>query len=83
MSALAELRQTLRAIEEHLERSRGNLVRSRQSLTEAIATLTRLDPDNPETMVPPGLRRCDDQLEQTLTMVNHVLDSLRNFAARL
>ncbi len=83
MSALNELLLSLRAVEDHLRLARGHLVRGRETLTEAHAALARLDPDNPETVVPPGLSRADDQIERTLAIIDQVDDTLRGFASRL
>ncbi len=83
MSALGELRETLRTAEDSLERARGRLAHGRRCLTEAEAALMRIDPDHPETVVPPELRRADDQIERTLNVIEQVVDTLRNYSARL
>jgi hypothetical protein len=83
VSALGELIEALRAVEDQLGQARGQLAQGRKSLTEAEAALARLDPDHPETVVPPGLHRADDQIERTLTLVDHVTDTLRAFMTRL
>lgn len=83
MSALGELLQALHQVEENLDEARGQLVRSRTSLAEACAALRVLDPNHPETVVPPGLPRAQDQIERTLTLIDHVTDAIHGFAARL
>lgn len=83
MSALSDLVGLLRTAEEQLDLARGQLSRSRRSLSEAEAALAKLDPDHPETVVPPGMRRADDQIERTQAVIEHVTDALRDFATRL
>jgi hypothetical protein len=83
VSALGELLQALNLVEERLDQARGQLVRSRTSLTEACAALRLLDPNHPETVVPPGMHRAHDQIERTLALVDHVTDAIHGFAARL
>ena len=83
MSALNDLLLALRAVEDQLRLARGQLTQGRKALAEAHAALARLDPNNPETVVPPGLQRADDQIERTLTVIDHVDDTLRGFATRL
>jgi hypothetical protein len=83
VSALGELLQALHGVEESLDEARGHLVRARTALTEARSALRLLDPNHPETVVPPGLHRAHDQIERTLTLLDHVTDAIHNFAARL
>ncbi|MFR9730931.1 hypothetical protein ACL03H_17030 [Saccharopolyspora sp. MS10] len=83
MSALTELLAAVRATEAKLDEARRQLSTGRRALSETQAALARLDPDNPETVVPPELRRADDQLERTLTQLAQVAESLRAFATRL
>lgn len=83
MSALGEVLQTLQTVEDQLGRAQQHLVRGRRSLQEAEAALTRIDPDHPETVIPPGLPRAGDRIERTLTTVEHISDTLRDFASRL
>ncbi|MDR7301460.1 hypothetical protein [Haloactinomyces albus] len=83
MSALEELLQALQHVDDQLARGQQHLVHARRSLREAEAALTRIDPDHPETVVPPGLPRSKDRIEDTLTKVEHVTDALRDFASRL
>lgn len=83
MSALGELQQALRTAEENLERAQGGLARGRRSLTEAEAAMARIDPDHPDAVVPPALHRADDQIERTLNLVEQVIDTLRDYSARL
>ncbi len=83
MSALHEVLQALHSVEDRLEDARRHLAHGRRSLHEAEAALARLDPDHPQTVVPPGLTRAGDQIEHTLTSVDHVSDALRNFATQL
>lgn len=83
MSALSDLLGLLRTVEDNLDQANGQLVRSRRSLSEAEAALAKLDPDHPETVVPPGMQRADDQIERTQTIIEHVTETLREFSARL
>ncbi|GAA2783627.1 hypothetical protein [Saccharopolyspora taberi] len=83
MSALGELVEALRQVEERLDQVRGQLVQSRKSLAEAQSALAGLDPEHPETVVPPGLRRADDQIERTQGLVDHAVDTLRGFVTQL
>lgn len=83
MSALSELLGLLRTVEDDLDRAQGQLSRSRKSLSEAESALAGLDPEHPETVVPAGMRRADDQLERTQALVEHVSDALREFSTRL
>ncbi|MCI2423148.1 hypothetical protein MOQ72_37590 [Saccharopolyspora sp. K220] len=83
MSALDELIQALQLVAEHLEEAGVHLTTSRAALAEAEQALVKLDPEHPETVVPPGLRRADDQIERTQGMIEHVLNTVRDFATRL
>ncbi|MEU6127771.1 hypothetical protein ABZ805_01250 [Saccharopolyspora sp. NPDC047091] len=83
MSSLTELLAAVRATEAKLDEARRQLSTGRRSLSETQAALARLDPDNPETVVPPDLRRADDGLERTLESITHVVEALRAFAMRL
>ncbi|GAB2657939.1 hypothetical protein GCM10027271_15730 [Saccharopolyspora gloriosae] len=83
MSSLTELVAALRDTEAKLDEARQQLTTGRRALSETQAALTRLDPDHPETVVPPELSRADDQLERTLTTLSHVVETLRAFAMRL
>ncbi|RCW43652.1 hypothetical protein DFQ14_106130 [Halopolyspora algeriensis] len=83
MSALEELLQALRTVEDHLDRGQRHLAHAQRVLREAEVALTRIDPDHPETVVPPGLPHAQDRIEHTLTAVDHVAEALRDFAARL
>ena len=83
MSALGELRETLRTAEESLERAHGGLAHGRRCLAEAEAALARVDPDHPDAVVPPALHRADDQIERTLNLIEQVVDTLRDYSARL
>lgn len=83
MSALHELIHALRAVNDQLDEARQQLVRGRRCLREAEAALSRLDPDHPETVVPPGFARAGDQIEHTLSTVERVDEVLRDFESRL
>lgn len=83
MSSLTELMATLRATEAQLDEARRGIASGRRSLSEAKAALAKLDPDHPETVVPPEMSRADDQLERTSALVAHVTDALRTFSAQL
>jgi hypothetical protein len=83
VSSVSEVLQALRIVEDHLDQARGQLVRGRTALGEAEAALAHLDPHHPETVVPPGLQRADDQIERVLTLVEHCGDALNTFATRL
>jgi hypothetical protein len=83
VSTLEELIQTLRLVEEHLEEAGVHLVTSRTALAEAEQALVKLDPEHPETVVPPGLHRADNQIERTQGLIEHVLDTVRDFVTRL
>ncbi|WP_243790089.1 hypothetical protein [Saccharopolyspora gloriosae] len=83
MSSLTELVAALRDTEAKLDEARQQLTTGRRALSESQAALARLDPDHPETVVPPELRRADDQLERTLSSLSHVVETLRAFAMRL
>ena len=83
MSALGELRETLRQVETSLDRAHARLAHGRRRLTEAEVALARINPDHPEMVVPPELHRADDQIEHTLTLIEQVVDTLRDYATRL
>lgn len=83
MSTIEELIQMLRLVEEHLEEAGAHLITSRKALADAEQTLVKLDPEHPETVVPPGLHRSDDQIERTQGMIEQVLDTVRDFVTRL
>lgn len=83
MSAVSEVLQALQLVEGQLDEARGQLVVSRTALGEAEAALANLDPNHPETVVPPGLQRADDQIERVLTLIERCTDTLRTFATRL
>lgn len=83
MSALEELRAALRQVEERLDDAGGLLVRGRKALAEAEKALADIDPEHPEVLVPQGLRRADDQIERTLTHIEHITEALRGFEGTL
>ncbi|NYH79189.1 hypothetical protein FHR84_002523 [Actinopolyspora biskrensis] len=83
MSALQELQQALQTVSDQLEQTQRHLATSRTALHQAESALRGVDPDNPETVVPPGLHRADDQIGHTLSTVEHVSDAIRQFAAGL
>lgn len=83
MSALHELQHALHAVCDQLEQARQQLVHGRRCLEEAEAALSRLDPDHPETVVPPGFARARDEIERTLSRVERIGEVLRDFAGRL
>lgn len=83
MSALQEVLQALHTVEDHLRLARGQIMQGHRALGEARVALARLDPNNPDTVVPPGLDRAIEQLERTLSIIEHVDGSLREFASRL
>ncbi|WP_263250835.1 hypothetical protein [Saccharopolyspora rosea] len=83
MSALGELIEALRLVEERLDQARGQLAAGRREFDATRAALARLDPEHPENVVPPGFARADDQLERTQELIEHVQELLRTFASRL
>ncbi|QGK68613.1 hypothetical protein GIY23_02710 [Allosaccharopolyspora coralli] len=83
MSALHELLQALHGVEEHMTRARGELATSRSALVEAQAALASLDPHHPETVVPPGLFRADDQITRAIDLLDRSGALLGDFAGRL
>ncbi|WP_433871201.1 hypothetical protein [Saccharopolyspora sp. CA-218241] len=83
MSALGDVLEALRLVEERLDEARGQLAGSRELLGQAVTALTRLDPENPESVVPPGYGRADDQIERSQAAIEQIMDTLRDFAARL
>ncbi|SFE12965.1 hypothetical protein SAMN04487819_10883 [Actinopolyspora alba] len=83
MSALEELQQALRTVSDHLEQAQRQLVTSRTALHQAESALRRMDPDNPETVVPQGMHRADDQIERTLSTVERVDETVRRFVTGL
>jgi hypothetical protein len=83
VSTLGELLEALRQVEERLEEARGQVVHGQTALTEARAALSGLDPNHPETTVPPGLYRAHDQIERTRTLIENTLEAVQGFATRL
>jgi len=83
VSSLTELMARLRAVEAKVDEGRRGITVGRRSLAESKAMLARLDPDHPETVVPPEMARADDQLERTLAQLAHVSEALRTFSAQL
>ncbi|RKT83676.1 hypothetical protein SAMN05421805_110176 [Saccharopolyspora antimicrobica] len=83
MSALEELAQALDIVEQHLTDAGALLGTTRKSLGEAERALVKLDPEHPETVVPPNLHRADDQVERAQEMIEHILGALHDFTARL
>lgn len=83
MSSVGEILQALHRVEEQLDEARSQLVRGRTSLTQACDALRLMDPNHPETVVPPGMYRAHDQIERTLALVEHVTDAVTGFATRL
>lgn len=81
--SVGELREALRSVEDHLERALGQLGAGRTALTEATTALSRINPDHPETVVPPEAHRADEQIERTWTLVEQTLDTLRDYSARI
>lgn len=83
MSALVELLEALRLAEEHLDRARGQILHGQTALDQSVSAFATVDPEHPDTVVPPGLHRAEDQIERTLAQVDHVTDTLRSFRTRL
>lgn len=83
MSALEELAQALGDVERRLTDAGALLGTSRKSLGEAEQALIKLDPEHPETVVPPNLHRADGQVERAQEMIEHIQDALREFVTRL
>lgn len=81
--SVGELREVLRVVEQHLERALGQLGAGRTALTEATAALTRIDPNNPQTVVPPEAHRADEEFERIRAQIEHALDTLRDYSARI
>ncbi|MFC7341295.1 hypothetical protein [Saccharopolyspora griseoalba] len=83
MSALDETRAALSSVEQQLEEAGASLGTCRLRLEEARRALTRLDPEHPETVVPPGLPRSDDQVERVQNTIELITNTVRDFATRL
>ncbi|MER7081190.1 hypothetical protein SAMN02982929_04044 [Saccharopolyspora kobensis] len=83
MSALEELAQQLGVAEQHLTDVGALLGTTRKSLGDAERSLIKLDPEHPETVVPPSLHRADDQVARAQEMIENILETLRDFATRL
>ncbi|WP_019855591.1 hypothetical protein [Actinopolyspora mortivallis] len=83
MSAIQELQQALLTVSDQLEQTQRHLAVSRTALHQAESALRGVDPDNPETVVPAGLHRADDQIEHTQSTVERVAETVRQFAAGL
>ncbi len=83
MSALHELLQALHGVEGQVTRARGELATSRSALVEAQAALASLDPRHPETVVPPGLFRADDQITRAIDLLDRGGELLGDFTGRL
>lgn len=81
--SVGEVREVLRIVEEHLERALGQLGTGRTALSEATAALTRIDPNNPQTVVPPEAHRADEEFERVRAQIEHTLDTLRDYSARI
>lgn len=83
VSTLGELIQNLLTVEERLERAQAELATSRTALDQTETALARIDPEHPETVVPPGLHRANDQLERTQAAVDRVSELIREFRTSL
>ncbi|RRO15390.1 hypothetical protein EIL87_15090 [Saccharopolyspora rhizosphaerae] len=83
MSSLDELFQALQGIESRLEEAGAHLGTCQGKLDEARQALVRLDPEHPETVLPPGLPRTHDQVERAQRLVDLVRSTLRDFGTRL
>ncbi|MGW1679836.1 hypothetical protein [Saccharopolyspora sp. NPDC002376] len=83
MSVLEELVQALGVVEQHLADAGAHLGTSRTALGEAEQAMIKLDPEHPETVVPPSLHRADDQIERAQGMVEHLTNTLRDFVTQL
>ncbi|GAA2337975.1 hypothetical protein GCM10009854_12670 [Saccharopolyspora halophila] len=83
MSSIDELVATLSSVEQQLEEAGAHLGTCRLRLEEARRALTRLDPEHPETVVPPGLPRSDDQIERVQHTIELTANTIRDFATRL
>ncbi|MHA6802237.1 hypothetical protein [Salinifilum ghardaiensis] len=83
MNGVGELVRALISVEEQLARVGAELGRGRTALDEAVAALARIDPDHPETAVPPGLHRADDQIERTSQAVERVRETIAAFRSSL
>ncbi|MBE9373989.1 hypothetical protein IQ251_05965 [Saccharopolyspora sp. HNM0983] len=83
MSALDELFEALRVADEHLRRAQQHLGTGRTALTEVEQALRRIDPEHPESVVPPTLHRADDQVEHAQGLVERTSDTVRDYLTRL
>jgi hypothetical protein len=83
VSSLDELQQVLQGIERQLEEAGAHLGTCQGKLDEARQALVRLDPEHPETILPPGLPRTHDQVERAQRLIDLVLNTIRDFATRL
>ncbi len=83
MNGVGELVRALISVEEQLTRVAAELGRGRTALGESSAALARIDPDHPETVVPPGLQRADDQIERTRAAVERARETIAAFRTSL
>lgn len=83
MSSLEELGHLLHSVEQRLQEAGAQLGTCRLRLEEARQALSRLDPEHPETVIPPGLPRSADQIEWVQNTIELVSNTIRDFAGRL
>ena len=83
MSALDETLARLNSAERQLAEAGAHLGTCRLRLEEARQALTRLDPEHPETVLPPGLPRSNDQIERVQHTIELIANTIRDFAGRL
>jgi hypothetical protein len=83
MSALDDTLAALNSVEQQLQEAGAHLGTCRRRLEEARQALTRLDPEHPETVLPPGLPRSNDQIERVQNTIELITNTIRDFATRL
>jgi hypothetical protein len=83
MSSLEEVRAGLSEVSERLHAAYRCVVTAQQRLAEATALLAELDRAHHDVLVPPQLRRADQELERGLGMILGGAESVTAIEARL
>ena len=69
MSSIAEIREVLAQIQQHLGEAYRLAGVARERVAESVAALTELGRTHPDPLVPPELARADEQLGDGLARI--------------
>jgi hypothetical protein len=81
--SIAEVRAALAAVSESLGSAARHARIARDRLDDAVAVLTDLDREHPESLVPPELHRASAELDHGLAAIGGGRDAVAALDARL